>query len=280
MIVDTHVHFWEPAALGYPWLDEIPSLRRACLPPEYRAATGEVPVSKIVFVEANCRPADALREVAMIERLAAADARIAGIVAFADLTDARTLGATLDALARRPRVKGVRHNIQGHPAGFALRRDFVDGVREVGRRGGGFTFDLCATHDQLGDLVKLVGHCPDTRFVLDHCGKPPIRERLLEPWRADIAALAEYENVSCKVSGLLTEAGPDGWSDAALAPYVDWVVERFGTERVMYGSDWPVLTLADGYGAWYGYTERVTGAWSAADRSGFYGDNAARVYDL
>ncbi|HEY3221712.1 MAG TPA: amidohydrolase family protein [Gemmatimonadales bacterium] len=278
MIVDAHVHFWDPGALRYPWLEEIPSLDRAFLPQDYRAATGATPIGKIVFVEANCRPSEAHREVDLIAHLAESEPRLGGIVAFADLTDASGVPATLDVLRRNPRVRGIRHNIQGHPAGFCVQRAFVKGVQEVGRRG--LTFDLCATHDQLGDVVQLVRQCPGTRFVLDHCGKPAIKEGRAERWRTDLAALALDENVACKVSGLLTEAAPEGWTDEDLAPYVDWVVECFGTQRVLYGSDWPVLTLAGSYCDWYGFTERFTAAWTAAERDRFYGGNAVAVYGL
>ena len=140
------------------------------------------------------------------------------------------------------------------------------------------------THDQLRDVVALVGRCPETRFVLDHCGKPAIRAgvRSFEPWRADVARLAAHENISCKLSGLLTEATSGGgdWRWQDLMPYAASVVECFGMERVMYGSDWPVLTLAGRYCDWYEFTERVTAGWSAAERSRFYADNALRVYGL
>ena len=283
MIIDTHVHFWDPAALHYPWLEEIPSLDRSFLPADYRGAAGTIPISKMVFVEANCRPEETQAEVALIEGLAEAEPRIAGLVAFANVAQGlgaggSGLGYTLDGLCRSPLVKGIRQNIQGKPAGFCLQPAFVDGVREVGRRA--LTFDLCATHDQLGDVAELVRQCPGTSFVLDHCGKPAIRDQRTEPWRGHIAALAAQDNVSCKLSGLLTEAAPEGWSDDDLLPYAAWVVEAFGGERVMYGSDWPVLTLAGGYCDWYGFTERFTAGWSPAARARFYEGNAARVYGL
>jgi L-fuconolactonase len=279
-VVDSHVHFWNPAELHYPWLDELPALQRALLPPEYRAAAGAVPVTRVVFVECNCRPEEAQREVRFVEHLAEGDGepRISGIIAYADLTGATALDRALDALRCSPLVKGVRHNIQGHPAGFALEPAFVDGVREVGRRG--LTFDLCVTHDQLGEVAELVERCPPTRFVLDHCAKPPIRTRQLEPWRACLARLAAHENVCCKLSGLLTEAERAGWREDDLIPYATAAVECFGIERVMYGSDWPVLTLAGSYADWYGFTDRFTTSWSTADRSRFYADNAVRVYGL
>ncbi len=211
MIIDTHVHFWDPAALHYPWLEEIPSLDRAFLPADYRGAAGAIPISKIVFVEANCRPEETQAEVALIEALAEAEPRIAGLVAFANVAEGlgaggSGLGRALDGLCRSPLVKGIRQNVQGQPAGFCVQRTFVEGVREVGRRG--LTFDLCATHDQLGDVAELVRQCPGTSFVLDHCGKPAIRDQRTEPWRGHIAALGAQDNVSCKLSGLLTETAP------------------------------------------------------------------------
>jgi len=276
VIVDAHVHFWDPGTLHYPWLDEIPALKRAFLPADYRAAVGNVAVSKVLFVEANCRADETLREVAMIERLAETEPTIAGIVAFEDLTAGLGVGGS--GLGRSPLVKGVRQNIQGQPAGFCVQPAFVDGVREVGRRG--LTFDLCATHDQLRDVVQLVRLCPSTRFVLDHCGKPAIKEGRAERWRTDIAALAVYENVACKMSGLLTQAAPEAWNDEDLLPYADWVIRCFGTQRVLYGSDWPVLTLAGSYCDWYGFTQAFTATWTAAERDGFYGGNAVTVYGL
>ena len=239
-IVDSHVHFWDPGGIHYPWLKSVPALDRAFLPSDYAAATDGTAITQLVFVEGNCRPED--------------------------------------ELASSPRVKAIRHNIQGQPRGFALQPAFVEGVRAVGRRG--LTFDLCVTHEQLREVTDLVRRSPDTRFVLDHCGKPAIRHGRLEPWRSDIACLAAQENVCCKLSGLLTEAEPQRRRDEDLTPYAASVVECFGTERVLYGSDWPVVTLAGSWGDWYGFTERFTAAWTAAERRRFYADNALRVYAL
>ena len=277
-ITDAHVHFWDPSALRYPWLDGLPTLDRPFLPAGYASATSGIPIDAMILVEANCLPHQTLGETAFFEQIAAADSRAAGIVAFTSLTEPEELDRTLDAFAARPRVKGIRHNIQGEPAGFCTQPAFVDGVRKAESRG--LTFDLCATHDQLREVVELVRLCPDTRFVLDHCGKPAIRDRLLDPWRADIAAIAECANVWCKLSGLVTEASETEWREADLVPYASHVVERFGTDRVMYGSDWPVLTLAAGYATWFGFTEWFTKGWSDAERRGFYRDNARRAYGL
>ena len=276
-VVDAHVHFWQPAELDYPWLADLPLLQRAFLPRDHAAACGAAPIEKLVFVEGNCRPDQALEEARFVEALAAEDRRIAGIVAFVDLTEARTAGRALDALADVPLVRGIRHNIQGHPRGFCLQPAFVAGVREAGRRG--LSFDLCITHDQLEDAIELARGCPDTRLVLDHCGKPPIAAGVLDPWRAHIETLAALDHVMCKLSGLLTEAGARR-GDEDLAPYAGHVAQSFGAGRLMYGSDWPVLTLAGTYDDWFGFTERFTAGWSAAGSRAFYRDNATRCYRL
>ncbi len=275
--VDAHVHFWDPAELRCPWLVDVPALDRPFGPADYGAASGWGEDDRLVFIEANCRRSDNVREAARIARLASAEPRIAGIVAFADLADPATLPASLDALQRIDGVCGIRHNIQGEPPGFCVSHEFVDGVREAGRRG--LTFDLCATHDQLAEVVTLARRCPHTRIVLDHCGKPAIAAGSMEPWRTRIATLATLANVWCKLSGLLTEAGAD-FSDTDLVPYAEHVVACFGEGRVMYGSDWPVLTLAGTLADWHGFTRRFTADWSAAARRQLHHDNAAGFYGL
>jgi L-fuconolactonase len=276
MLIDSHVHFWDPGDLEYPWLTDLPALRRQFGPGDYLAGSQGVPVSAVLFVEANPLPSQGLAEARRVERLAASHPWIAGIVAFADLT-APSAAAALEEISRIPLVRGVRHNIQGNPPGFCLQAGYVNGVREAGQRG--LVVDLCATHDQLSEVIELVDRAPATRFVLDHCGKPAIRDQSLDPWRDDIARLAERENVFCKVSGLLSEARP-GSGTRDLLPYAGHVVEKFGTGRVLYGSDWPVLTLAGSHAGWYDFTRSLTSGWSEDEARGFYHENARRAYSL
>lgn len=277
-IIDAHVHFWDPGALHYPWLNDLPRLQRSFAPAEFMTAIGEVPVERCVLVEGNCLPTENLSEVAFFARLARLDSRVAGIVAFVDLTAPTALDAAFDCLTNTPTVKGIRQNIQGRPRGFARQPAFVRGVRAVGARG--WTFDLCVTHDQLDEAIRLVEQCPETQFVLDHCGKPGIRAAAREPWQRDLARLASHENVCCKLSGLLTEADLAAWREEDLLPYSQHVIECFGIDRVLYGSDWPVLTLAGDYASWFGFTARFTDSWAEGERRRFYWENAARVYRL
>jgi L-fuconolactonase len=213
-----------------------------------------------------------------VDRLASADPRVTGTVAFIDLLDELARPSALERLSRRRRVVGVRQNIQGHPPGFCLDDRFVRGAQAVGRQG--LTFDLCATEGQLPEVASLVERCPDTMFVLDHCGKPAIAREPFEPWATSITRLASCNNVWCKLSGLLTEAPEDARSFDVLQPYAHHVLSAFGVQRLMYGSDWPVVTLAGGLDAWLAFTERFTKHWPSADRERFYSGSAIQFYDL
>jgi L-fuconolactonase len=275
-IVDSHVHFWDPETLTYPWLKANPTLSRSFLLNDYADATADIPVESLVVVEANPAPSDARREALWLDSLATVDSRIRAIVAYVAV-DGSGRDDAFDALSAIPRVKGLRHNIQGESSGFCLRPAFIYGVRTAGRRG--FSFDICATHNQLGEVVELVTRCPDTRFVLDHCGKPAIRDGLFEPWTRHVRALAERGNVTCKLSGLLTEAAPQ-CSDNDLIPYAEHVVSCFGTDRMMYGSDWPVLTVAGEYSRWFAFTQKFTSGWTSNERHAFYVGNAFHTYGI
>jgi L-fuconolactonase len=276
-VIDAHVHFWDPGVLRYPWLEGEPALAGRFRPEDYPPlATGDV--DAVVFVEANPATEQAADEVAWVERLAEAEPRIAGIVAFVDMLDEKRRDAALDALARAPRVVGVRHNIQHHPSGFALQPAFVRGVQAVGAKA--MPFDLCITADQLRETIALVERCPDVQFVLDHCGKPAIRDDAFVSWARDLERLAAHDHVSCKISGLLTEAREDQRTADVLAPWVEHARESFRPSRLLYGSDWPVSTLGGGTQRWRAIVDEITAAWPEGERRAFFADNAVRIYGL
>jgi L-fuconolactonase len=277
-VVDAHVHFWDPALLRYPWLEQEPALRRQFLPADFGPLqTGGL--DAVVFVQADCVPEQSHQEVEWVEALARAEPRIIGIVAYVDmLAGAAQIASALDRLAECSRVVGVRHNIQWHPPGFAVDPEFVRGVRQVGARG--LSFDLCITGSQVAETVALVEQCPEVRFVLDHCGKPAIRDDAFAAWAEPIERLAAAERVSCKLSGLLTEARADQRDATSLRRYADHVVSCFGPARMLYGSDWPVCSLGGGAELWRAITDELTATSSAADLQSFYADNALRLYGL
>ena len=173
-IVDAHVHMWEPGRLGYPWLEAVPALKRPFLPADY-AAAAPPGSAQFVFVEAGAEAAHPLREAAWVSGLAEREPGLAGIVAYAPLERGQDARACLEALAQFPLVKGIRRMIQTekHP-GFCLEPRFLTGVRMLAEFD--FSFDLCILHSQLPAAIELARHCPDVRFVLDHLGKPAIRQ--------------------------------------------------------------------------------------------------------
>jgi len=277
--VDAHCHFWDGARLSYPWLADAPAIAGPHTPAELTTAAGARLPRQIVFVEADADPRQARDEVRWMDELAAREPRIAAIVAQAAVDRGADTDAALAALAGHARVRGVRHLIQGHPEpDYCLRPAFVAGVRRVGERG--WTFDLCVKHAQLAACVGLVRACPGTSFVLDHAGKPDIRRGMLDPWRVHIAELARLPNVVCKLSGLVTEADPATWTPAALRPYVDHLLRCFGPERLLFGSDWPVVDLAASYGRWLDTALDFLAPLSPGERAAVLAENARRIYRL
>jgi L-fuconolactonase len=276
-IIDAHVHFWNPQRLSYPWLASVPALNRAFLPDDYRAAAKAANIGKMIFVEGGCEPAQNRDEVKWISELAALETRLKGIVAHAPLERGARVRGELAALTRNPLVKGVRRNLQGEAeAGFCLQVDFLAGVRALAEFG--FSFDLCVTHPQLPSVVELVRRCPEVFFILDHCGKPAIRDCQLDPWRQHIRELAALPNVVCKISGLVTEANPARCGAQELQPYAAHALASFGFDRVLFGGDWPVCTLAAPFANWLGALNEILAGETAVNLAKVFQTNAERIY--
>ena len=272
--IDTHVHFWNQALMPYDWLHEVAAIAHAHTPKTLAAEAGENHPARIVFVECG---APWLDEVKWIEQLAATEPRIVGIVAKTVVDAGAPTTAAIAELKTHSLVRSVRHMIQGQAdPDFCLRPAFVAGVRELGNAG--LSFDLCCKHHQMASVVELVRRCPETRFILDHAGKPDIRGGLLDPWRARIRSLAALPNVDCKLSGLITEADWAAWTTADLHPYVLHLLETFGPGRLLFGGDWPVAKLAGSYLRWLDTARGLVSHLSTAEQSAIFHDNARRVY--
>ncbi len=281
-IIDTHVHLWDPKRLRYAWLSDAAELNRPFLPPDFHKACGDVRVEKIVFVQADCQPAQAVDELAWVASLAEANPIIAGAVAFAPLEKGDAAREDLDRLARDPRhalLRGIRRLIQSEPdPRFCLRPEFVRGVQLLSTYD--LSFDLCILHSQLENTTELVRKCPQVRFILDHIGKPDIRGHVLDPWRQHLRDMSKLPNVVCKISGLVTEADHSNWTREALRPYIDHVIECFGFDRVMFGSDWPVERLASDYPRWVETLEWAVDGATTAEKRKLFRDNAIAEYRL
>ncbi|MSU60195.1 MAG: amidohydrolase [Pedosphaera sp.] len=276
-IVDAHVHLWDPARLNYPWLTSVPALNRSFVPADFAAASAGVGVAKLVFVECGRDAAQSIAEADWVSELAKSEPRLKAILAHASLEKGRAAREELAALAKRPLVKGVRRLLQGEAdTDFCLRPEFVAGVELLAEFG--FTFDLCIRHEQLRAVTELVQRVPRVNFMLDHFGKPPIRTGVSEPWATELRALAALPNASCKLSGLTTEADLQNWKLADLRPYCDVVLDAFGFDRVVFGGDWPVATLATDYRRWAGTVSELLASATAAQRKKVFQTNAEKFY--
>jgi L-fucono-1,5-lactonase len=250
MRIDAHQHFWHYDPARYPWIGErMQVLKRDYLPCDLEPLLRASGVSGTIAVQAE----QAVAETEWLLELADRHAFVRGVVGWVDLC-AKDAGEALARLARRPKLVGIRHIVHDEPD------------------------DEFPKH--LPRAVRLATEFPEQAFVLDHIAKPFIRDGTVEPWREDLRRLAALPNVSCKLSGLVTEARWDAWRPEDIRPYLDLVLEAFGAERLMIGSDWPVCTLAADYARTLGVVVDWSAALPAAAREGVLGGNALRVYGL
>jgi L-fuconolactonase len=261
-VLDAHVHFWDPDARSYDWLDGLPALRRPFLPRDYDGGA-------LVFVQAGCRDDEALDEAAWVAALAREDARIRGIVAHAPLELGAAAAPRLDALAAEPLVVGVRRLLQEAPE-LLEQPAFAAGLELLAERA--LPFDLALLPPALPAAERLAARCPRVTFVLDHCGNPDLAggAAALDRWRADLRTLAARPNVVCKLSGLATRGG----ALEAARGCLEHAVSVFGAERCLAGSDWPLVTLATTRARWQELVADVAGEPAVLDAT------AQRVYRL
>jgi L-fuconolactonase len=278
-IVDAHVHLYDPGVIRYGWMRGKPALDQQRLMAQLDAARGPIEIEGLVWVEVGADPGLYLQEASFVDGLAQADRRIRAMVAAAPLERGAAVTSDLEKLAAHDLTRGIRRLLQDEPDdAFCLRPGFVEGVQLLARFD--LSFDICVYHRQLASAVELVRRCPEVRFVLDHAGKPGIRDGLMEPWRTHFEELSALPNFWCKLSGLITEADPGDWTREQLRPYIDHVIERFGFERLMFGSDWPVAEQTHRYGEWVGIVDGALAGATEEERRKLFRDNAIAFYRL
>lgn len=276
-ILDSHIHFWDPNHLSYPWLEGLP-INKKSMPADLLEAAAQVDLQGIVFVQADCIDAQGVDEADWVAQLAQDEPRIRAIVAHAPLEKGEGARDQLETLAQNPLVKGIRRLIQSEELGFCIQPDFVRGVQMLPEYD--MRFDICIRHPQMGDAIELVRQCPQVTFVLDHFGKPDVKNNLMSPWREELVTLAGFPNVWCKISGLATEADHNNWTREQLRPYIEHALDTFGIDRVFYGGDWPVSTLAIEYQSWIDTINWATPNLSDAARNKLFVENAAAFYGI
>ncbi|WP_020524932.1 amidohydrolase family protein [Catelliglobosispora koreensis] len=273
VLIDAHMHFWDPRRWDYPWLRQLPAIDRPFLPADIEST-----VDAVIFVEAGGGNGDPEQEVTWVEELAARSPVVAGILAHAPLEHGADAAAIVERLGRRPLIKGIRRNLQDEPAGFAVSPRFRQGVGLLAAQG--LVADLCVRDWQLPEVTELAKATPHVTFVLNHAGKPGVRSGQWQPWADDLARLAELPNVFVKLSGLATEANWLAWTQRQVAPYLAHALAAFGSQRCMFGGDWPVSTLATGYGQWRDVVADVVGTRTPAEQALVFSGVAQQVYGL
>ncbi len=278
-IVDSHVHLYDVKRFSYGWLAGVPKINRTYLLEDFDRARGPVQVDKIVFAEVAVDPGLHLGEAEFIQDMANRDSRLCGIVAHLPLEKGIAVEPDIVALKKLRNFRGIRRLIETerNPA-FCLEPDFLAGLRLLPKHD--LSFDICVKHTAMAYALELVRRCPEVSFVLDHIGKPDIKNGLREPWWSQIRELALFPNVVCKVSGVITEADHRNWTVDQVKPYVAHVIECFGFERVMYGSDWTVSELSHAYPTWVGIIDDVVAGASDGELRKLYRETAIRTYRL
>jgi L-fuconolactonase len=275
MQIDSHQHFWRYDPVRDGWItEEMAVLKRDFMPDELIQRLREAGIDRAIAVQAD----QSEKETEFLLDLAENNSEIAGVVGWVNLRDPQ-VDERLEYFSRFPKLRGFRHIVQAEPDDrFLLRDDFQRGIRALARHG--FTYDILVYPRHLPVAVEFVRRFPDQKFVLDHLAKPSIKAGEIDQWSRNIRELAKSSNVYCKLSGLVTEANGKSWSAEIFRPYLDVVFEAFGTDRLMFGSDWPVCLCAASYKQVKELIEEYTRALSPSEKAKIFGLNAAQFYGL
>lgn len=277
MKVDSHQHFWNFERIPYHWpTAETKSIYRNIEAPELEPFLQACGVDKTVLVQAMNHYADTDY---MLE-VAGQYTWVAGVVGWVPLDRPDEVSRKLETYLKNPYFKGVRHlNHEEPDPDWVIRPDVMEGLKVLAAAG--IPYDLVAIFpEHLKHVPTLAENIPNLKLVIDHLAKPPIREGLFQSWADGMAIAAQYPNVYAKVSGLNTAADWDRWTAGDIKPYIDYAMDVFGAERLMYGSDWPVANLAGDYCKVWNETNRAIADYSQADREAILGGTAARFYNL
>ena len=277
-IIDTHQHLWDVHLFRYSWLDSVPQLNQSFRMSNYLDATAGLGIIKSVHLEADVDEPYMVDETRQLLALAdRPDNPLEGVVA-CGRPENENFREYLDKIAGHSKLKGIRRVLHTQPDDVGKSSNFIKNVGALGEYD--LSFDICVLARQLPIAIELVTKCPGTAFILDHCGVPRVKERDLDPWRAHISEIAKAPNVVCKVSGVIAYADPKNWAIADLQPFVEHVVESFGWDRILFGSDWPVCTLSASLAQWVDVLKSITKPAGQLNQKKLFHDNAIRVYRL
>jgi len=273
--IDSHQHFWKYDPVRYDWIDDSMSVIQKDFLPDDLA-----PILKANNFDGCISVQSYQSEQENDFQLANADRHsfIKGVVGWVDLRSPQIEGR-LNYYQHFKKLKGFRHVLQGEPQrDFMLRPAFLNGISLLKKYG--YTYDILILPDQLKYAAEFVAQFPDQRFVIDHIAKPNIKQKELKEWEKGIKAIAAFDNVYCKVSGMVTEADWENWQPADFNNYLEVVTNSFGTGRLMYGSDWPVCNVAADYGQVVNIVKDYFSTFSQTEQQAFFGGNAIGFYNI
>ena len=272
--IDTHVHFWKYNKVRDAWItDDMKVLQQDYLPEHVMLNLKRNGIDGCVAVQASQEEV----ETRFLVELSKTHDIVKGVVGWVDLREAN-LEERLQEFSEHKIIKGYRHVVQAEPDDFLLRDDFQRGVRSL--KNHDYSYDILVYPSQLPATLGFVSKFPDQRLIIDHCAKPDIKNHKMDDWKKWMQEIAKHENVCCKVSGLFTEAAWKGWAVSDFYPYLDVVFEAFGVDRVLFGSDWPVILLSGIYVQWKSLLEKYMENFKQEDKEKFFGLNAVRFYKL
>ncbi|WP_319229009.1 amidohydrolase family protein [Draconibacterium orientale] len=275
MIIDTHHHLWNYNPVEFDWIDdEMAAIRKSFLPADLQATLVNTGVEGVVTVQAR----QSLEETDWLLKLASENDFMKGVVGWVPLAD-ENIQQILEGYKSNPWLKGVRHVVQGEPdPEFILGRDFNKGISLL--KNFNLVYDILIFEQQLPNTIRFVDQHPGQQFVVDHIAKPKIKINELEPWAKNIKELAKRENVSCKISGMVTEADYKLWTEEQLNPYFETVLEAFGPSRLLFGSDWPVCLVATNYSNWLDIVKKTISKFTKEEQDLILYKNAQRIYNI
>jgi len=278
-LIDAHIHIWDVNRLEYPWLAGVPAINRTYLLSDYDLARGSYAVEAMVFVQCECKSELHLDELAWVQSVANADPRLQAIVPWAPLETGDAVAGELARIAADSRVRGVRRIIQFEDdIDFCVRPGFIRGVQLLGEND--LHCELTIAPPHFPNVLKLMAACPGTRFILDHIGNPGIAAGRLQPWKDFLKEFAATGPHACKFSNLVCNADLAKWIVADLRPFADVVLETFGPDRLVWGSDWPHALRASSWRRWLEAADVLTASLSETDRRKIFHDNAASFYRI
>jgi len=274
MRIDAHHHLWRYTPEEFGWIDDsMAALRRDFLPTDLKREMQSANIDATIAVQAR----QTLEETRFLLDCAKQTPAIQAVVGWAPIADP-TFPTTLETLQHNPLLKGLRHVVQAEPDGFLDADSFNRGISAL--RPANLVYDILIFARQLPEAIRFVDRHPSQQFVLDHIAKPEIADNNFAAWATPFRELARRENVSCKLSGMVTEANWQTWTPTTLQPYIDTALEAFTPARLMAGSDWPVLTVASTYQRWWQTLDTFLAPLTPTDRAAIEAQTAARIYHL